>query len=349
MKKMHDPAPRATPAAASAAAKFRKRRILQIGLGNIGSHLASLITPLAESLQLVDRDIIEPHNVANQFFGPHHAGRTKVEVTADRIERLAPHLKVGRHVVDLEDLPWEEFAHADVVLGCLDSLRARQILSEKTQALQIPYIDGAVGEPLLVRTQVLLAGQACLECSWGDGEYRQLTTEFPCRPGAAVATPRTAAPACCGAATAAVMVAQYLRLFGQDPPRHSYEINGDLAAAQFRCSARRRNSRCRSPHEPAPRRVRLKRPFDQATVADIVAAVSETACCVPIQFEFRRNVLDGGLFGSERFASPEQLVSLGHCSLHEFGLTAKDRVVARGSGQTQATHICLHPTPGGMP
>lgn len=310
------------------------------GLGNIGSFAAVMLAPHVEFIRLVDRDTVELHNTINQSYLPEHNGRTKVEVTAERLERLNPQLQVERRVADLEDLPWEDFADVDVVLAGLDALRPRQVISEKTTPLQIPYIDGAVGD-LFSRVQVLLPGQACLECNWGVSQYRQLTTEYPCQPGAYAQASRTNAPSCSGAATASLMVAQCMRLFGDDPPQESFEINGDLSAGKFVTSRRRRNQCCRFAHETAPRIIHLNKPFGEGVVGDLLAVAVQQHDQRPVQLEFRRGILTGDLFGTRQIASPEELSDQRDRTLQDFGLTPKDRIVVRASGEARAAHICF--------
>jgi molybdopterin/thiamine biosynthesis adenylyltransferase len=323
---------------------LRTKRVLLVGLGNIGSFLATLLAPLVAFVRLVDRDVVELHNTLNQSYAPQHEGLTKVEVTAGRISTLSPTLNVERRVADLEDLPWGDFADVDVGLGALDALRPRQLMSEKLYPLQIPYIDGAVGDPLLVRVQILLPDSACLECNWGAAQYRQLAIEYPCL-STAPAAPGTIAPGCAGAATASAMVAQLMRVFGADPPRESYEINGGLLAGRFIKSRRRRNEQCRFDHQSVQRVIRVERPFAEATISDLISAVRRDFGRQRVQLEFRRGILTAGLFGPSRFALPEQLHLLGARRLAEFGLTPKDRVVVHAGG-SEATHLCFSSSRG---
>lgn len=320
---------------------LRSKCVGVFGLGNIGSFLATLIATQVARILLVDRDTVEPHNTINQFFEPQHVGLNKADVIADRIERLAPDLVVERHVADLEDLPWQDFADLDFALAGLDSLRARQILSEKLYPLRTPYIDGAVGDPLLVRAQVLLPNQACLECSWGPAQYRQLVSEYPCFPGGAADAGRTSAQASAGAATAATLVAQCVKLFGADPPQESYEINGDLLAGRFITSRRRRNPHCRFKHEVVSQLIHLETPLADATITNLLSAVERNFGEQPVQLEFRRGIIEDDLFGASRFAAPQQLNRMGHRQLTEIGLTPRDRVVVRASGQSRMAHICF--------
>lgn len=325
--------------------RLRSARVLLAGLGNIGSFLAVLLAPLVALVRLVDRDTVEIRNTANQFYGPDCEGQAKVAATADRIQRLVPTLTVEQRVADLEDLPWNDFADVDVALAGLDSLRARQVLSEKLFPLRIPLIDGAVGDPLLVRVQVLLPGHACLECSWGEEHYRQLTTEYPCSRGKPGETPRTLSPGCGGAVAAGMIVAQCLRLFGAAPPPESYEINGDLLAGRFLTARRRVNDRCRycrGRRGPVMPVIPLQRPFAEATIADLIAVAEHAIGPQAVRLEFRRGILADNLFGGQLCAEPGQLQSIRHRRLEDFGLTSADRVVVHASGRAHAAHIALN-------
>ena len=191
--------------------------------------------------------------------------------------------------------------------------------------------------------QVLLPGSACLECSWGKGQYRQLHTETPCRPGAATDTPRTLAPAAAGAATAALMVAQSQKVLSESPPKESYEINGDLLAGRVTTSRRRRNANCRFPHAGRPGEVCLRKRFDVATVGDLLSVVPQSNSSQPLQLEFRRGILGANLFSDDRLATVEQLDSVRDNRLADMGLTARDRIVARhgDSPEAKVTHITM--------
>jgi hypothetical protein len=295
-------------------------------------------------VRLVDRGTVEIRNTANQFYGPDCEGQAKVAATADRIQRLAPTLTVEQRVADLEDLPWGDFADVDVALAGLDSLGARQVLSEKLFPLGIPLIDGAVGDPLLVRVQVLLPGHACLECSWGEEHYRQLATEYPCSPGKPAQAPRTLSPGCSGAVAAGMIVAQCLRLFGDAPPSESYEINGDVLAGRFLTARRRVNDRCRYCHKlrgsvmPV---IPLQRPFAEATIADLITTAERAIGPQAVRLEFRRGILADSLFGGQLCAEPAQLHCIRHRRLADFGLTPTDRVAVHANGRPHAAHIAF--------
>lgn len=66
---------------------FDKRRALPatiIGVGATGSRLfASLVELGVSDITLIDPDVVEPHNLANQLFSAHDVGRYKVEACLD--------------------------------------------------------------------------------------------------------------------------------------------------------------------------------------------------------------------------------------------------------------------------
>jgi hypothetical protein len=321
--------------------RLRSARVLLAGLGNIGSYLAGLLAPLVAFVRLVDRGAVALRNTENQYYGPDCEGQAKVDATAGRIERLAPTLTVERRAADLEDLPWGDFADVDVGLAGLDSLRARQVFAERLYPLGIPLIDGAVGDPLLVRVQVLVPGHACLQCSWGE-EYRHLAAEYPCQEGKPADAPRTLSPNCGGAVTAGMMMAQCLRLFGAAPPSESYELHGDLLSGRFLTARRRPTERCRycrTLRGGVVPVIPLTKPFLEATIADLITAAERATGPRSVRLEFRRGILADSLFGGQLFAEPAQLRHVRHVRLEDFGLTRTDHVVVHASGQPCVTHI----------
>ncbi|NND97834.1 MAG: ThiF family adenylyltransferase [Pirellulaceae bacterium] len=320
--------------------RLRSTRILVVGLGNIGSQLVTSLAPLVKFIRLVDRDVVEPHNALNQSYRPDQSGQMKVDATADRLQLIAPDLVVERRAMDLRDLPGGDLADIQIVLSGLDSLLARRDLAERVSVLHLPYIDGAVGD-YQARVQVLLPGCACLECSWGGEQYRQIATEYPCHPDRTESTRPTVALSCTGAAAASLMVAQCIVLMGESPPEQSYEINGDLLTGRFISSRRRRNPACRFAHEGPPRVVQIATQFDQATVADLISAAGNAFASDALQYEFRRGVLPSELFASERFASTDYLHRVADRRLSALGLTVRDRVVIRHRDQPGLAHVCF--------
>jgi molybdopterin/thiamine biosynthesis adenylyltransferase len=233
------------------------KAVLIAGAGNIGSHLAPLIARTGVGLiRLVDRDRVEAKNLATQDFLPADVGRPKAEVIADRLHERFPSQRIEARFCDLENLPQEEAA-VDILLGALDSRRARQFLvSEMGWPLGVPIVDGGVGENLVGRVQVFVPGPttACLECTWGQADYRQLAAEYPCLPGAAAQAPPTVSTAFLGASVAALMAGECLLLLTEPRPADSFEVPFDLRQHVMRRFLLRRSPGCRFDHVSAERK-----------------------------------------------------------------------------------------------
>jgi adenylyltransferase/sulfurtransferase len=304
---------------------IRSASVLVAGAGNIGSHLVPLLVRAGTGLVvIVDRDRVEAKNLANQDFGPEHVGEFKAEALARTVRGRSEGVTVKARTVDLEDLPLDLF-RVDLVLGCLDSRRARQVLvSERAWPLGVPVVDGGVGEGLVGRVQVFVPGDgsACLECGWGAADYRRLAEEYPCTPGARADAPPTVSPAFAGAMVASLMAAEAVRILAGDCGE-SREVAFDLTHRRFLVSRLRRAPKCRFDHDVVREVVNLE---PAARVGDLLRAAEGAA-----QLEFARGLGDG--FRAERFVTLERLRARAGNPLAALGLKPGDHVrVRRGDG-----------------
>jgi sulfur carrier protein ThiS adenylyltransferase len=297
-----------------------ERSALVAGVGNIGSHLAPLLLRAGFTvLRLVDRDRVEAKNLTAQDYRPEDVDRKKAEVQAERLRAPFPHARVEAWAGDLEDLPLG-LAEVDVVFGALDSRRARQVLvSEIAWPLGVPVVDGGVGEPAVGRVQVFVPTEdnACLECTWGQADYRSLAAEYPCVPGASARAAPTAAPAYLGSLVASLMVHEALRVLGTTAPMESYEVPFDLGALALRRFALRRSQRCRHDHAVTRERVNC------ATAGDALRALRERFGEQPVRLECRRGVL-----GASRFGGVDVFEVRDEAPLSALGLAGNDRIRA---------------------
>jgi hypothetical protein len=322
--------------------RLARASVLIAGAGNIGSHLAPLLARAGVGLlRLVDRDVIEARNLVAQDFRPGDVGRPKAEVLAERLRRRFPRPTIEARACDLEDLPLGEAA-VDVVLGALDSRRARQVLvSEMGWPLGVPVVDGGVGEGLLGRVQVFLPGPAtaCLECTWGRPDYRLLAAEYPCLPGERAEAPPTAAPAFLGSFVAGLMTAECLRLLAGRAPPESYEVPFDLGHHQLRRYLLRRAPRCRHDHEVVRATLPLAPAGPAAAVADLLAAIERRFGPAPVRVEVRRGVGGRGPLGPTRFLAAESLRPRAAESLAALGFVPGDRI--RVTGEDGSVFVSL--------
>jgi adenylyltransferase/sulfurtransferase len=320
--------------------------VLLAGVGNIGSPLAALMARSGiHLLRLVDRDRVERKNLATQDFLPEDVGRFKAEVLAERLAGRFPGLAVEARTTDLEDLPAGD-CRVDLVLGALDSRRGRQVLiSELAWPLGVPVIDGGVGEGLRGRVQVFCPrqGAACLECTWGQADYRQASVEYPCAPGDAHAVPPpTAAPAHLGAIVAGIMSVEALRLLEGSVPEDSQEIAFDLSGRRLLASRLRRAPRCRFDHEVVDDFFPLNREFATATVADLLAVIDAHLQAELVHLECRRKLFPGRGLESGRFVAVASLRSCAGALLSAVGLSAQDLFRVR-TGSRSALVVLTKP------
>lgn len=312
------------------AQRLRRAKVLIAGVGNIGSHLALQLGRMVAVIYLLDRDRVEAKNLGNQdYLDPQEIGNYKVDVVGKRLRRAFPFLRVVTISQDLEDVPLGVFAGLDLCLGGLDSLRARQLfVSERAYPLGIPTIDGAVGEPLLGQVQVIIPGEACLECCWQPAHYQQLGREVSCIPGAAAGGPPTLAPAFLGATVAGLMCSEAVRLLGNSPvEKKSRQIALDMVNQRLLVSNLRRNEKCRFDHQMVRERWPLGKMFTRALVRDLVAMISRRFGHEQWQLEVRRGaaVCNGhSLFGAARFLTPATLLPLADKKLSELSWTKQD-------------------------
>lgn len=329
----------------------RRGHVVLAGVGNIGAPVAMLLASHVRELTIVDRDVVEVHNLRNQWYGPGDVGRAKAEVVADRLRRAgeasgtdipvrdsgASQPRTGMSVpqvvaivADLEEVPLGPFAEADVVLGAVDSLRARQVLvSERAWPLGKTVVDGGVGEPLLGRVHTFVPGDGsgCLECPFGEADYAQLSREMPCNPRGEVGSnvPRTGAPAFLGTAVASLMVAETLAILRGDGPTTSRELYVDLESGRMLRSNVRRAAGCLFDHEVVAESLPASVPFDDATLGDLADIVRGRFPSEPLHVESRPGPLPGG----ERYATPDTLVFHAGRTLREAGFRPNDLLRVR--------------------
>jgi molybdopterin/thiamine biosynthesis adenylyltransferase len=311
---------------------LQTKSVLIAGAGNIGSHLTPLIARIGVgTIRIIDRDHVEAKNLTTQDFRPQDVGRPKAEVLAERLRPLFPATQFEAHCCDLEDLPLG-VAEVDVILGALDSRRARQLLvSEIAWPLGVPVIDGGVGEGLLGRMQVFLPGPetACLECTWGQADYRQLAAEYPCQPGEAAQAPATVSTAFLGSCVASLMASDCHRLLVGDRPSESYEVPFDLRQHHMRRFVLRRSPRCRFDHEIVTRRC----PVKGEAVGDLLSAIEAECNGQPVRLECRRSVAE------DRFLMPESLRERKTVTWRSLGFISGDRVRVRRTGGS--LYLCV--------
>ena len=168
----------------------RTKRVVLVGLGNIGSRLAMEL-PLAgtRELLLVDPDRVSHRNLQTCWaFSPGDIGRSKVRVVTQRIRRSFPDVSVEAAECAFDRLglcrlrDWLPAA----LVGAVDSRRARYELAEAAMWLGMPLVDlgiPAAGPPA-ARVQVTWRAMRPIDPlnAWSVQDWNLLEQVNPCGP-----------------------------------------------------------------------------------------------------------------------------------------------------------------------
>jgi adenylyltransferase/sulfurtransferase len=146
--------------------------VLIVGCGALGTHAAeSLARAGIGTLWLVDRDIVEWHNLQRQVLFDETdaaAGTPKATAAAARLAAINASCRVVGHVAHcgmefLDRLP----ATPDLVLDGTDNFATRYLLNDWCQRQRVPWIyAGAVGTD--GAAMVVRPGGPCLRCLWPE-------------------------------------------------------------------------------------------------------------------------------------------------------------------------------------
>lgn len=208
-----------------------------IGLGGGGSHVAQQLAHVGIGrFVLIDPDTIEDTNL-NRLVGGTLAdvkrSTAKVEIAKRLIKDVRPDAKVKAVKAEWQTAT-DKLKRCDVILGGVDSVRAKNELDAFCRRFLIPYIDqgmdvhGEAGKHLIAG-QVILScpGRACLQC-FGLVTEAALTEEGR-NYGAAGGKPQVVWPNGVLASTAVGLVMQLVTPWFETPTDSAYlEYDGNL-------------------------------------------------------------------------------------------------------------------------
>ncbi|MDG6940003.1 MAG: HesA/MoeB/ThiF family protein [Nitrososphaerota archaeon] len=147
--------------------KIRNSNVTVVGVGGTGSGTAQLLAGIGpKSMRIVDRDIVSISDLhRQQLYDTSKVGYPKVEVAADRLERLNPDVEIvplAEAVVPATAASLVE--GSDLVLDCLDSMGPRYLLSRACLEAGIPYVYAGAIESYGTVFTVLPGKGPCLDC-----------------------------------------------------------------------------------------------------------------------------------------------------------------------------------------
>jgi ubiquitin-like modifier-activating enzyme 5 len=159
---------------------IRKKTILIIGLGGIGSVAAEMLTRCGiGKLILYDYDIVELANMNRMFYLPSQVSLTKVEAAKATLHSINPETEINTHHADITALSsyTELLTHIrtggiqagaiDLLLCCVDNYSARVTINKACLETDLVWVESGVSENAMSgHIQFVIPGQtACFLCA----------------------------------------------------------------------------------------------------------------------------------------------------------------------------------------
>lgn len=121
-----------------------------IGCGSIGTAVATLLTRIGfDAFVLWDKDIVEEHNIANQYFDEIDIGYPKSDALMTKIARINNDVRVDAKKRNFTHECIKDITSTDIIVICVDNMNSRRNIyeaiynSDKKQDLYI--LDGRMG------------------------------------------------------------------------------------------------------------------------------------------------------------------------------------------------------------
>jgi molybdopterin-synthase adenylyltransferase len=154
-------------------ARVRKSKVLVVGLGALGSLIASLLARAGVGhLRIVDGDVPELHNLHRQIL----YGEQDVASGISKADAAALHLKDANSSVRIES--FNEFVNPqnvqrllngmDVIVDALDNIATRYLVNDSAIRLGIPFVFGGAVETVGNVMSIIPGLTPCLRCLWPD-------------------------------------------------------------------------------------------------------------------------------------------------------------------------------------
>lgn len=126
--------------------RLKKARVLVVGAGGLGSIVSRyLVMAGAGTVKLVDKARVDLPDLNRQLYTINDMDKPKVAALAGKLRALNPNVVVEPEYLELTEKNVQGLVKwSSLVLDCLDTLKARMLLSKACQELKKPLIHGAV-------------------------------------------------------------------------------------------------------------------------------------------------------------------------------------------------------------
>jgi molybdopterin/thiamine biosynthesis adenylyltransferase len=126
----------------------RKKSVCVAGCGGLGGYVAMSLARFGIGrLGLIDGDVFEPSTLNRQLFCTEaHLGKSKAMEAKLAIESINSETLTEAYIERLTEENGDSLLRGfDAVVDCLDNTESRLILENCCEALDIPFIHGAIG------------------------------------------------------------------------------------------------------------------------------------------------------------------------------------------------------------
>jgi len=186
-------------------------RCLVVGAGALGNEtVKNLVLSGFRNITVVDMDDIVLSNLSRCLFFREKDVRTvkKAEIVAERASDLDPDCSIRPMVSTVQELDSWDY---DVILGCLDNIKARLHVNSHAYYHGIPYIDGAT-DGMKGKVSVILDDGPCLQCMMNRSHIREMERRFTCTGNGRVFVPKTASDITTTAIVSGMMVREAMKV-----------------------------------------------------------------------------------------------------------------------------------------
>lgn len=161
----------------------RNATVMVIGAGALGNEVLKNLALMGIGRILIcDFDTIEDSNLSRSIlFRASDNGRRKVDAACDAIKEINPDVQVMAWHGDINhDMGLGVYRHVDAIVGCLDNREARLSIDRASQAVNRPWVDGAIQE-LMGIVRVFWPGRgANYESTLTDRDFQLIGLRYSC-------------------------------------------------------------------------------------------------------------------------------------------------------------------------
>lgn len=149
---------------------LRKSKVCIVGIGALGTFSAELLARAGVgNLILIDRDIVELHNLQRQsLFSEEDINKPKALAAKQRLSKINSEIKINAIA---DDLSSENIGiiNADLILDCTDNLSIRFLLNDYCTKNKISWIySAAIGNS--GRVMDIIPNNYCFRCNFKKAE-----------------------------------------------------------------------------------------------------------------------------------------------------------------------------------